>query len=432
MLGTSTPHPDFNHRRWLLFAGAFVLGTATYGMMQIETTSGNQDSFLPALYHSLQLFVINGSRYPIGGPALWVGVVWFAHFAAPLLTWSAIVKFAVAVHDDLLGPHRQIENYKDHIVICGLGKHGRLLAECYLAQLSAKGHAAPKIVVVEKQQTTSRNIVELRVNDDLVVRAPIIQGDMREAHVLKKAGVGSSRRVYASSGDDITNLATALLAKDLGAKEVFATVGDVSLTERLIDFAKSAGVEVVNIYEKAAAQLIDEVLDNELFGAGADAYMVIAGFGRFGQVLARCIERSILSANAKPGAEQRTLTVQIVDKLASTMLERYRARVPDSHSQVPVSYTAIDGDIADLERLVPLKERKLTIAICTDDDPANLSLALELASYKSATGVVVTRFFEQLAGLEKLSSQGIRPFAVADLARSNSALSCCFIGQRNR
>lgn len=100
--------------------------------------------------------------------------------------------------------HRMVASLeRSHVVVVGLGKVGyRIVKELM--------HLRESVVVVERPDATSlliEEIVELGV--------PIVRGDGRSAKTLEAAGVPVARGVILATQDDLTNLDSGLVARDL-------------------------------------------------------------------------------------------------------------------------------------------------------------------------------------------------------------------------
>lgn len=90
--------------------------------------------------------------------------------------------------------------YRDHIIVCGLGKVGYRV----VGQLLATGN---EVVGVERGQGSE--FVELLRGQDV----PIITGDARRMEVLQAAGLQHAHSVVCVINDDLTNLDIALTAR---------------------------------------------------------------------------------------------------------------------------------------------------------------------------------------------------------------------------
>lgn len=110
--------------------------------------------------------------------------------------------------------------YRDHIIVCGLGKVGYRV----VGQLLATGN---EVVGVERGQS---EFVELLIGQGVSV----IRGDARRTEILMAAGLQKARSVVCVINDDLTNLDIALTAREQrpGIRIVLRVFND-SLTEKL-------------------------------------------------------------------------------------------------------------------------------------------------------------------------------------------------------
>jgi voltage-gated potassium channel len=90
--------------------------------------------------------------------------------------------------------------YRDHIIVCGLGKVGYRV----VGQLLATGH---EVVGVERGQGSE--FVELLRGQGV----PILTGDARRPEILQAAGLPHAHSVVCVINDDLTNLDIALTAR---------------------------------------------------------------------------------------------------------------------------------------------------------------------------------------------------------------------------
>lgn len=102
--------------------------------------------------------------------------------------------------------HRMVASlHRDHVVVLGIGKVGYRIIRGLVDLREA-------VVAVEKLHETPflDEVADLGV--------PVIRGDGRNAKVLEQAGVKSARSFIAATSDDLTNLDSALTARDLNPK----------------------------------------------------------------------------------------------------------------------------------------------------------------------------------------------------------------------
>lgn len=95
----------------------------------------------------------------------------------------------------------QIENLKDHVIVCGFGRNGMQAAE----RLTA--YKKP-FVVIERD----REIIE-KYEDELL----FVEGDANEDEVLQEAGLERAQYLIAALPDDAANLFVVLSARQMNA-----------------------------------------------------------------------------------------------------------------------------------------------------------------------------------------------------------------------
>ncbi len=95
---------------------------------------------------------------------------------------------------------RDIEKLRDHYVICGHGRMGRILCE----ELRAEGVT---FVVVEGEAATAEQLVEKGYR--------VVEGDATEDDVLHRAGITRARGIVAVVSRDVDNLYITLSARQM-------------------------------------------------------------------------------------------------------------------------------------------------------------------------------------------------------------------------
>lgn len=96
--------------------------------------------------------------------------------------------------------NRQIEQLRDHVIICGMGRSGRSLA----ADLRHRGR---ELVVIE--------IDEDKIEDASELDALVIDGDAREESVLQKAGIEHASALVSALPSDADNVFITLTAREM-------------------------------------------------------------------------------------------------------------------------------------------------------------------------------------------------------------------------
>ncbi|OGN95927.1 MAG: potassium transporter TrkA [Chloroflexi bacterium RBG_13_51_36] len=120
-------------------------------------------------------------------------------------------------------------NYKDHYIVCGLGRVGSYIAN----ELHATKR--PHVVVDVNKSNLGADLESF--GDEV-----FIEGDATDSDTLLKAGVEKAAGLFAVAGDDNQNLVVSLTAKQLNPKlRVVARCNDMRNGEKM----KKAGADAV-------------------------------------------------------------------------------------------------------------------------------------------------------------------------------------------
>jgi Trk K+ transport system NAD-binding subunit len=119
--------------------------------------------------------------------------------------------------------HRMIASmYRNHFIVLGVGNVGFQVIKGLVA-------LREPVVVIERLGAESvliDEIVELKV--------PIVRGDGRTGKVLQQAGATRARAIVLATSDDLTNLDSALTARDLNPRaEIVLRLFDESLASKV-------------------------------------------------------------------------------------------------------------------------------------------------------------------------------------------------------
>lgn len=138
-----------------------------------------------------------------------------------------------------------ITTYNRHVVVCGLGHVGSRVVDSLL-------NAGVEVVGVDMDETS--NLVA-HVRDRSV---PVIFGDIKQAEVLKRAGVPRARAIIICTDSDIANIEAAFLSRDMNKDaRLIVRMFDPELAQRMkkvvgIDEAFSASALAAPIFAGAA------------------------------------------------------------------------------------------------------------------------------------------------------------------------------------
>src|SRR5579884_701617 len=139
------------------------------------------------------------------------------------------------------------------ILLCGLGRIGRGV----LGYLQAAGLP---VVVVDTRCAPG---------DPVLAGARVVQGDIRRREVLEEAGVARAGGVLIMTGDDLANISTALMVRNLNPEvRIVVRMFNQNLLSRL-------GHAVHNIFALSASNLVAPVLAvTALTGQGLGTFRI--------------------------------------------------------------------------------------------------------------------------------------------------------------
>lgn len=158
----------------------------------------------------------------------------------------------------------EIEKLENHVIICGLGRIGRMLAE----ELTKAGH---HFVVVEADPS--------RVEEADTQGYLVIEGDATEEKFLERAGVGKARVLATVLPNDAANVFITLSARNLNsAIEIIARGESPSTEAKLIQAGATKVVLPAHIgAERIAHQILhpstEDLLTDSSTMKGLDAHL---------------------------------------------------------------------------------------------------------------------------------------------------------------
>lgn len=240
-------------QRWKLRLGisllvlAAFLFTATAGYRLIEKDCSWLDAFYMTV---ITVGTVGYSEVP-GELSSW-GRVWTMFvIAGGLVTGAVVLSLVVGMIVDgqvrrIFGRRqleRKIAALTGHVIVCGFGRMGSLVAE----QLKAAGREVV-VVEVDPQRTA---LVE---QEGMLY----LLGDAQEEAVLAAAGVARSRVLVAALTDDASNVFVTLSARQLNPEmRIVARAQDVGTQDKLI---KAGATRVVCPQSIGANRMADVVL----------------------------------------------------------------------------------------------------------------------------------------------------------------------------
>lgn len=367
--------------RWLLIGSmwivAFVLGYV--GFSNYHSAIGEPRSVWDNMYFSLQLFVLQsgGVSGPVG-PELHV-----ARFLAPTIAiYTALMALTLVLHEQIILFRSKF--FKDHIVICGLGRKGMLLSNRFREE-------GERVVVIE-QDDNNGMISECKEHGSI-----ILIGNAADPYMLRRARVHRAKHLISVCGDDGVNAEVAVNARKLvsnrngRALSCLIHIVDLQLCkllrEREIKMGRTDAfrLEFFNVYESGARVLLDEYqpFDRMAVGGARAPHIVVVGIGRMGETVVVNAARRWWDAGNKDG---KRLRITLVDREAEdkgqsllmryTQLERACELIPlqvdikspnfeqaeflfdeSGNCDVRITYVCLDGDSFALSSALTLHRR---------------------------------------------------------------------------
>jgi hypothetical protein len=398
--------------RWFLTALLWVvlLALGYWGFARYYISVGAAHTVSGTLYAAWQLFVLQSGYFL--DPIPWQLEV--ARFLAPLVAaLTAVEALAVLLRDQLV--RLRLRLLRDHVVVCGLGRSGMLLA----AQLHAEGR---DVVVVERSDEGS-HIESCR---DLAI--PVVLGDAAEVQTLRRARIGAARAVIAVCGEDGMNAQIAVSAAAAArrggrrGRPLTCTVHivDVQLWRLLRDLELGAGpndplrLEFFNVFEGGARALLHEYPPMAPPSAPRSRVLIV-GLGRLGESIALRAAYLWRTEGDPSGGRPE---IMVVDRAAQQRCEGLLARQPHLGQVCDLVPVEIDVTSPAFEHGdLPLEDGRGPLAlacVCLDDDARGLSAALVLHRHLRDRGIpLVVRMTRELGLATLVTGDAVTPAAAA-------------------
>jgi Trk K+ transport system NAD-binding subunit len=233
--------------RNLLAGVAFVL---TVGTLAIAAYMAAGWSFADSLYMVVMtVFTVGyGEVRPVATPALraiTIGLIVFGCTGMIFLTGVLVQAITASQFQQLLGVRRlqkEIDALAGHVIICGYGRIGLMLAR----DLRAGGS---DFVIVERS--------EERAADARAQGFLAMQGDATDEACLRDAGIGRARALATVLPDDAANVFITLSARSLNRSLSIIARGEAPSTENKL---LQAGADRVVLPTHIGAERIAELL----------------------------------------------------------------------------------------------------------------------------------------------------------------------------
>ena len=383
----------------ILLAALIALALGLIGFTRHGQASGEPRSLLDNIYLTLGLLSLNTGAVDPPVPL----ELEIARFLVPLLAaYTAVVALAAVFTQQ--AQLVRLRYYRDHIIICGLGRKGFRLA----IQFAGQGE---RVVVIEPDE--GNDWIE-------TVRAAgviVVPGDATDPVMMRKVRLDRARYLIAVSGSDGINAEVAVRAQQFSASREDGVltcvihIVDPRLwhllreKELYIDPASKFRLELFNVYDRGAHLMLEAHSPwlREQTPAGRPDRLVIVGLGKLGESL-------ILQAALRWQQWERTgqkLYFSIVDLAAEEKVRSLCIRYPhleDICHFDPLQINVHSAVFHQADFLAPVRENDHSSAIyvCMDDDALVLHIGLILYQKVRETRVPVVVRMAEDAGLALL------------------------------
>jgi hypothetical protein len=370
------------------------------GFQSYFLRNGDPSSFGRNLYAAMELFELKGGNIP--SPIPWELEV--ARWLSPAVAMYAVILGLAALFQAQFQMLR-LRFISRHVIICGLGQKGFLLAKA----LKAEG----KQVVVIDRDANNPHIPICREKGILVQ-----PGDARDEFILRKAGVGRAHHLLAICGDDGTNAEIAVKAR---RQVTNRRKGELNCTVHIQDpqlwillrqheFAAENSpafrLDFLNIYAKGARNLLNDfpILKPSSQKGIVAPHLLIIGLGSLGEQLVIHSSRLWVSHYEETGGK---LHISVVDPQAEKIIESLcldysLIEKTCDFSIYPTASTAPEFHKLELfnqhENQSPISH----ISICLEDETVGLSTALFLLEKTRAVNIPIMVRMTEDAGLASL------------------------------
>ncbi|HEX9922970.1 MAG TPA: NAD-binding protein [Anaerolineae bacterium] len=198
----------------LIIFGIILVGAILdLSLNYIHPETGKRLDLVAAIYAVFTLLVLE-TAFPL--PDSWITRA--VYFAVPisgiLVLGQGIVRLGSTLLNRDLWNTAMASTYKDHTIICGLGKVSQRVIQWIM-------DLGDEVVVIE---SSPHNIF---LDEIRKMRVPIIMGDARRPEVLTDAGIQHAQAIVPCTNDDLINLSVALEARRL--------VPDIKVVLRMFD-----------------------------------------------------------------------------------------------------------------------------------------------------------------------------------------------------
>lgn len=387
--------------RWSLIAFIWVVATALgyIGFTEYFSATGEKLSTWDISYRTLQLFTLKSGA--VSGPISWE--LQIARFLAPLIAaYTALQALAMILHEQLQLFRARF--FKGHVVICGLGRKGLLLAQGFRER-------GERVVVIE-QDGNNGNLGQCQEYG-----AISLVGNAADSRLLHKAGVNKAKYLISVCGDDGANAEVAVHAQELVSTRkgkalvclvhIFGLQLYNLLREREIGMGEldKFRLEFFNVFESGARILLNEYppFDSTGKSRGSKPHILLVGAGRMGESLIVNMATNWLNT----GISGERLQITLVDRESERIKEFLSLQYPQLESVCELIPKQMAIESPQFERADFLFDDHghcdvTTAYVCLENDTSALGTALLLHQRLRDFNIPIVVRMTHTAGLATL------------------------------
>ncbi len=373
----------WNGSRWSIIGALWLLTTVLgiIGFRQYYIYNENPQPALNYWYKTLQLFTIESGS--VEGFVPWP--LQIARWLAPgIAAYTALVALALIFNEQF--QLLRLRRLRDHVIICGLGRKGYLLAQGFLRR-------GDHVVAIEKD--AENDYIEACRE----LGALVLVGDAAKPAMLERCGVRQARYLVAVNGEDATNAEIAVLGRSLShqrAGEALTCLVHI-LEPRLCELlhqheiaASSDGrfrLEFFNVFDMGARAVLEQYPPFTRDEAENQPHILLIGLGGMGQSLVVRAARQWRERQRKLAEEQRQpLHITVIDRMANYKAENLALRFPRLSAVCSLHLHQVDilwpefqrGEFLERHDGVPPVS---IVYVCLDNDSLGLSASLTLQQH---------------------------------------------------
>ena len=351
----------------LTFLLSVILGYI--GFHQYYERAHEDVNALQLLYLSFQLLVMESGA--VDRPDLVPVALHIARWLAPAVLAYAVFKTIFSVLSKEIYSLK-LRNYKEHVIICGLGEKGQRLADSFYER-------GDKIVIIEKD--SHNNLINHNKSRGIVV----LNGNALDTTILKKVRVNQAKYLIAVTGNDTANVELLTLVREIKNKRphnvfltCFAHIQDSKLKSLLYD--NDLFYETHDNYDARIFNIYDNIARIALKNYAPDKYckvidksdppphILILGCGNLGEAILMQIARVAHYINDK-----RTI-LTVIDEKAKEYRSKLRIRIPKIREICNVRFIEKDPELLTRTFLTKLQSKQpfSIIYYCLENDTTEI------------------------------------------------------------